>query len=244
MAIQQYSTINALMLGHYQKIATVKVVLKTGNLGIGTFEGMYGEAIIIDGKCYIGMPGGKVEEAKPEMGMAFATVGDFSMAGTIFQVSDVENIETLKLRADEVRKAETKSPNYPCLCRIDGRFNNVRVRAIAKQEEPYKPLSEVSKLQVETVSSDIIEGTVVGIWFPEYVAGLNLAGWHFHFISRDRKTLGGHLLECSLVNGLIGAKKETTFSTTLPDDEAFRNLEFTNDLVEDLQKVENQSQAK
>lgn len=241
MAIHQYSTMDALMLGRYQKAVSVKDALKSGNLGVGTFEGMYGEALIIDGKCYNGVPGGKVVEAKPEDSLAFCTVGEFSMAGTLFQVNDVKSLQELKIDADEVRKAETGSDNYPCLCRIDGKFTSVRVRACEKQEEPYKPLGEVSKSQVESEIGNI-EGTLIGIWFPEWCNRFNLAGWHFHFISKDRQTFGGHCLECSLSSGLIGTKKELSVQIEMPDDESFAGLNLNQDLSEVKDRVENSSQ--
>ena len=40
-----------------------------------------------------------------------------------------------------------------------------------------------------------IAGTVIGFRFPDYAQGLEVDGYHLHFISADR-TRGGHVLEC------------------------------------------------
>ena len=60
-------------------------------------------------------------------------------------------------------------------------------------------------------------GTVIAVWCPRYVNGINLPGWHFHYLSGD-KTQGGHILGLSADH------------LTLP-----RNPEFAQrDLCEDL----------
>ena len=48
MNAYQFSTMNALMLGHFESAEKVKDALEHGLVGIGTYEGLNGEAIIID----------------------------------------------------------------------------------------------------------------------------------------------------------------------------------------------------
>lgn len=43
----QASTLNALMLGNYDKTVSVAEMLKHGDTGIGTYEGLDGEAIFL-----------------------------------------------------------------------------------------------------------------------------------------------------------------------------------------------------
>jgi acetolactate decarboxylase len=40
-----------------------------------------------------------------------------------------------------------------------------------------------------------VDGTMLGFRFPEYAEGIEVAGWHLHFISEDRAR-GGHVLDC------------------------------------------------
>src|SRR5204863_336123 len=40
-----------------------------------------------------------------------------------------------------------------------------------------------------------VEGTMVGFRFPDYAEGIEVSGYHLHFISADRAR-GGHVLEC------------------------------------------------
>jgi acetolactate decarboxylase len=39
-----------------------------------------------------------------------------------------------------------------------------------------------------------VEGTMLGFRFPSYVEGIEVGGYHLHFISADRSR-GGHVLE-------------------------------------------------
>ena len=241
MSIRQFSTIDALMLGHFQGCVSVADILKVGNLGLGAMENLAGECLIIDGKCYIGQPGGSVVPADAKDRLAFATVADFSMAGTLFQAHDATGMAEVKARADEVRIAECGNDGAPCICRIDGKFSHVRVRSFHEVKPPFKPLLEIASEQVEA-SADNIEGTLIGFWFPRFVSGLNQEGWHFHFIARDRHSFGGHCLDCSLASGLIGCRRELSFSVTLPEDESFGQLPLGADLSARRQAIENESQ--
>lgn len=239
----QFSTMNALMLGHFSAVLRVSSVLEHGSVGLGTFEGLDGEAIIIDGEIYNGLPGGKIRSVALGEKMAFGVVAPFQIAGTVFQTKSVADMETLKKRVDEVRMAECKSNNYICFARIDGVFDRITVRSCSKQTVPYKPLFEVAKSQVET-TKDNVEGTLLGFWFPKYMEGINLPGWHFHFISRDLKSFGGHCLECSLKNGMISTKRVEHLELVLPTDIAFEKLDFDQDLREKTASVEGKSQRK
>ncbi len=241
MNAYQFSTMNALMLGHYEAAEKVKDALEHGLVGIGTYEGLNGEAIIIDGCAYNGLPGGEIKQMDVETGMAFGIVAPVQMMGTVFQQKSVLNLVSLKERADEVRKAECKSDNFICFARIDGVFDSVTVRSCHQQNEPYAPMYEVAKSQVETTKNDV-EGTLIGFWFPKYMESINLPGWHFHFISADRKTFGGHCLECSLKSGLIGGKKITGLDLRLPEDSSFEKMDFNQDLREKTASVEGKSQ--
>ena len=60
-----------------------------------------------------------------------------------------------------------------------------------------------------------VQGTLVGFRFPGYAQGLNVAGYHFHFISADRSA-GGHVLECLLSSGELRVDHEADLRVELP----------------------------
>ena len=46
----QVSTLNALLLGYTRKVVTVQDLLANGDTGLGTFENVDGEMIVVDGR--------------------------------------------------------------------------------------------------------------------------------------------------------------------------------------------------
>ena len=80
--------------------------------------------------------------------------------------------------------------------RMHGTFPSMKVRAIPAQHKPYPTLAEASTNQSVYTYSDTT-GTVVGFYTPVFFKGINVAGYHLHFISDDRKT-GGHILDLTV----------------------------------------------
>jgi len=80
--------------------------------------------------------------------------------------------------------------------RLTGTFSQLKVRSVPGQSRPYPPLAkalaEQSVFELENVA-----GTMVGFRCPKNVGGLNVPGWHLHFISAPDaagKRVGGHVL--------------------------------------------------
>ena len=59
-------------------------------------------------------------------------------------------------------------------------------------------------------------GSIVGFRFPSYAQGLNVAGYHFHFITDDRSA-GGHVLGFRLASGELSVDEEADLRLELPD---------------------------
>jgi acetolactate decarboxylase len=101
-----------------------------------------------------------------------------------------------------------------CAVRVDGHFEHVRTRSVPRQRKPYPPLEDVVQNQPVFELSDV-QGTLVGFRFPDYAQGLNVAGYHFHFITADRSA-GGHVLECLLESGELRVDHEADLRVELP----------------------------
>ena len=82
-----------------------------------------------------------------------------------------------------------------------------------------------------------VSGTIVGLYCPDYMDKLNTPGWHFHFITADRK-MGGHLLEVKAKSLSAQIDKTTSFKMILPEDDAFQNAGLAQDLSKDIRAVE------
>ena len=58
----QLSNFSELLNGQYEKRGTVGDVLRQANCGLGTFEGLDGELIILNGQAFKALPGGEAYE--------------------------------------------------------------------------------------------------------------------------------------------------------------------------------------
>jgi acetolactate decarboxylase len=98
--------------------------------------------------------------------------------------------------------------------RVDGLFHYVKTRSVPRQRKPYPPLVEVVKHQ-PTFELRNIRGSLVGFRFPDYAQGLNVPGYHLHFVTESRQA-GGHLLECRMAHGELHVDHEADLRLELP----------------------------
>lgn len=126
--------------------------------------------------------------------------------------------------------------NLFCAVRIDGTFSYVKTRSVSRQAKPYPPLAEAAENQ-SVFEMRNVRGTVVGFYCPPYVQGLNVPGYHLHFVTEDRGQ-GGHLLECSLREGTVQMDYIREFHMKLPVSNDFAQANLTADRKEELKKAE------
>ena len=210
----QLSTINALMDGIYDGEMTYKEVKQKGDFGIGTFNALDGEMVAVNGGFYQITSDGAVHSVSPSMKTPFAAVTFFNADQTV-SIAEPSSLDQLKSLIDP--RLPTKNVFYAI--KIEGLFSRIKLRSVPKQEKPYPPLADVIKTQ-PTFEYQNIKGTIVGLYCPQYAEGINVPGYHFHFISADR-TKGGHVLECETRNGTISIDDTTGLHVVLLKTDAF-----------------------
>jgi acetolactate decarboxylase len=184
----QASTIGALLDGSYDGDLTFAELAEHGDLGLGTLNGLDGEMIALDGSFYRADVEGAIHPVAGAQRTPFAVVSRFEPAIDT-SIDGASSHEELLARLDELIPADAAS----CAIRLDGRFDLVRARSVPLQSPPYRPLTEVVAEQHVFELADV-EGTMVGFRFPAYVEGIEVGGYHLHFISEDRSR-GGHVLD-------------------------------------------------
>jgi len=65
---------------------------------------------------------------------------------------------------------------------------------------------------------------------------VNMDDYHLHYLSTD-KTKGGHLMNCTLLNGVVSVAYIRNYTLQLPDNLYFNKTNFTNKKSE-LIKIE------
>ena len=142
----------------------------------------------------------------------------------------------LLAKLDDVVKTHGENNIYAC--RIDGSFHEVYVRSEMKQHsEPYKTFAKVLETDQREFEFKNVSGSLACVYFPQYMDGLNVAGWHVHFISDDR-TMGGHVFNCSLQEGKAYMGRTEGFSFLVPKTRFFQKLTLTDVSKEEIESVE------
>ncbi len=229
-ALFQYSTIDALLAGLYDGDMTLKDLKFKGDFGLGTLNGIDGELVVLEGQAYHVAAGGKANIPADTEKIPFATVS-FFQEDTILKLDKVVSLDALNAAVSK----GLPSKNLFYAIRIDGRFSHIKARAIPKQNTPYKPLAEVVKEQHVVQFSG--EGTLVGYYSPAFVKGVNVPGFHWHFLTKDRQG-GGHVLDCAMAPTTARLDTLHDFTVRLPDDKIFDALDLSGDKTEELHSVE------
>lgn len=229
----QASTLNALMLGNFDKTVSVKDFLHHADTGIGTYTGLDGEAIFEDGVAYKATADGKVSVMQPEDGVAFGTVAKFDESVPEVELKNISDIETLKQALEPYVKEDQ---NIFYMIKAKGVFKTMHVRSCFACEKPYPTLSEVAQDQRE-FHFENTRGDVIAVWCPKYVNGINLPGWHFHYLSGD-KTQGGYILGLSSDDLRVKIDKIERFDLTLPQNPEFAKRDLCEDLSAKTAAVE------
>jgi acetolactate decarboxylase len=183
----QASTIGALLDGAFDGDLSFAELAEHGDLGLGTLNRLDGEMIALDGEFFRADVDGAVSRIDGGARTPFAVVTKFTPEIDA-RIEDELSHEELLARLDALVPAGASS----CAIRLDGRFELVRARSVPAQSPPYRPLTEVVADQ-HVFELEDVAGTMLGFRFPAYVEGIEVAGYHLHFISDDRHR-GGHVL--------------------------------------------------
>ena len=183
----QASTIGALLDGSFDGDLTFAELGERGDLGLGTLNGLDGEMIALDGEFLRADVDGHVAPVGPEERTPFAVVTRFEPTVEAELAGGLDH-EAILAALDELAPDGESSFTV----RLDGRFASVRARSVPKQQPPYRPLGEVVADQHVFELTDI-EGTMVGFRFPTFIEGIEVAGYHLHFVDTARRR-GGHVL--------------------------------------------------
>jgi acetolactate decarboxylase len=230
--LYQVSTIDALMQGVYDGIQPVGEIKKHGDFGIGTFDALEGEMIVVDGVVYQAKSDGMIYQVSDNASTPFATVTFFEPD---FNATSGRLMNFSEFSADMITRLPSQNMIYAV--RMQGTFPHMKVRAIPAQQKPYPILTDAAKNQSVYTYQDA-RGTVVGFFTPVFFKGINVAGYHLHFISDDRHT-GGHILDFEVpVNTAVEYDITPEFEMLLPTSGAFIGVDLSKDLSQGLARVE------
>ncbi len=229
--VYQTSTIDALLAGVYDGDQTLADLRRQGDFGIGTYDRLDGEMVLLDGQFYQVKANGKVYAPDLRGETPFAAVCSFrpEKKFSFLEGADLAGVEA---RIDR----EAPNRNQFCAIRIEGQFKTMRTRSVPPQQRPFPPLKDVAATQ-PVFEMENVAGTVIGFRCPSFVAGVNVPGYHLHFISQDRSR-GGHILAFAMVAGTAQVDMLDRLVMQLPATEDFAEVDLAKDRQRDLAGVE------
>lgn len=182
----QVSNLTAFKNKGYDGKISIKKMLTFGDTGFGTYHKLNGEMIVIDGVAYRALGDCSIEVADLAETTPFATLG----------VLEICEARILDINGDmgcamEKLDQAIEHPEKPILARISGKFEFIEIHGVWPQNKPYGELDRIVRNQQVQVLKNI-SGCLVGVFCPASAKGINVVGWHFHFLSNDKK-IGGHV---------------------------------------------------
>ena len=233
-SIFQVSLLQGLASGDFCGSISTGELKNHGDAGIGTFDGMNGELIMLDGEIYRVSGDGTVGIVPDDETTPFAVVS-FIDADVTETFRDIPDFDALERELNVLVNKNGANRFY--MIRIDGIFRSMNLRSINAQKKPYRRLSEVLVNDQTFFNYENIEGTLIGIYCPPYMASLNAEGWHLHFISED-KTRGGHVLNLNINEAQFTMSAADSFELRLPRGEMFSQLNLTDVGSAEIEKIE------
>ena len=234
--LYQVSLLQGLMFGDYDGSVSIEELKKHGSVGIGTFDGLNGELIMLDGVVYragVG-PGDTchVTVVPNSEKVPFANVAKMKTDLT----ATVSSTSLATMQADLTSKI-SKAPNSMYFATIHATFPTITVRSELAQSEPYRPLVDALATDQREWTATNMTGTVVALYCPSYLDKVNTPGWHLHFISDDRQ-FGGHVLNLTVTDAAVELNKLTDFVMITPDSERFEGFDLSVNQSDDIHTVE------
>ena len=222
--------INAIVEGLYETNTTMADLKAKGDFGIGTFNDIDGELVLLDGIIYQLDVDGNAHPVSDDQKTPFACACPFEPISEEAVEGDYSHEEF-----NSFLLSLLPSQNMLYAIRVDGHFKSARTRSMPRTQN-YTPLVEATASQVESTFTDV-DGTLVGFYTPGFLPSVNVPGFHFHFLSADRSR-GGHLLESHLLSGTVAIQFYRRLDLNLPLTLDYLGAEFKRNAEKDIEKAE------
>lgn len=191
---------------------TVKELKEKGDVGLGSYNLLDGELVMLDGVPYQITEDAQVKVPDDTTKIVYVNAAFFHK-DTSFSVSQVNNYDSLRNRLNE----QLPTKNYFYAFKIHGTFQNLKCGGLHRQERPFAKGLDVLIPARPVFEKESVTGTMVGFYCPEFIGQINVAGYHLHFISDD-KQFGGHVMEFSGGQKLdVALSKLTRYQFELPE---------------------------
>lgn len=192
--VHQVGTYDYLVQPDFDAVAPLADVVGNSTIGLGTFDQLDGELVLVRGTVYRVGTDGTPQEVSLDRTTPFFQGVRFSAQEWVTLATDTACSDLIP-----IIDAAAGAQDGIVAVRINGTFSALTTRSVPKQDKPYPPLSEVVAEQVEFPMTDR-KATLVGFRQGSDMLGVGQPGLHLHGLTRDGQA-GGHVLSCTVGSG-------------------------------------------
>lgn len=187
--VAQVGTYDYLIAPDYDGLAPIGTVVRGQTLGLGTFDRLDGELVLVGGVPYrVGIDG------VPQRASLSSTTPFLQAIRFAPQDSGPVAPGTTCLQLAGLVDSLAQAQSGIVAVRVRGTFSSLVTRSVAAQPEPYPALAAaVAGQTVFTLGQR--RAVLVGFRTGADLAGTGAPGLHLHGLTADR-TAGGHVLSC------------------------------------------------
>ncbi len=208
--LTQVATLPQLAAGGYDGTVSCGALRRAGNFGLGTFDALDGEMVVLDGQVYRVSSDGVARAAADSVTTPFAAITQFDGDRSV-PLQGGLSLAALGMNIDRF----LPDTNVFYAVKVVGRFRRLRTRSVPRQHPPFAPLADVVRTQ-STFDFTEVEGTLVGIRTPALASGFNQTGYHFHFLTADHRA-GGHVLSLLTGTGTVTIDRTARWTILLKE---------------------------
>lgn len=188
--VAQVGTYDYLVQPNYDGLAPLRSVVGDATIGLGTFDRLDGELVLVRGTVYrVGTDGVPQPVALSRTTPFFEGVR-FTPQASMRVPAGTECSALVPLIDDLARTS-----GGMVAVRLIGTFDVLTARSVPAQVQPYPPLSEVVADQTVFPMTNV-RATLVGFRTGADLLGVGAPGLHLHGLTKTRDA-GGHILGCT-----------------------------------------------
>lgn len=187
--VEQIGTYDSLVSPDYDGLASIGTASRGTTLGLGTFDQLDGEMVLVGGVIYrVGTNGVPVEIPASRLTPFFEGIRfEPERSGPIAPGTTCANLVAAV-------DALSRSDSGIVAVRVRGTFTDLVTRSVPAQRRPFAPLSQVVAAQTVFQLGER-KAVLVGFRTAPDLAGTGAPGLHLHGLTADRSA-GGHVLSC------------------------------------------------
>lgn len=217
--LYQYSHYEALDQGCWDGELSIAELRQQGSLGLGTFNALDGELVVIDSQYYH-CSQGNVRLAADDQLLPWAAVTFFE-SQHCFAIENVTSLDAF----ESLLLTQISSPNYPIALKIRAVVSNICIGSVPKQEKPYQTIPSIDNDFVP-MHFGPMNVDMVGFYAPHFMFPIKSSGIHLHCADELRQ-IGGHVLSFDLLEGNVEVQELHKFNLVLPNMECYKTMSLS-----------------